>query len=231
MSALLALRGVGKTYGSGDHAVTVLRDVDLEVQAGELLAIVGPSGSGKSTLLNLLGCLDRPTTGTYHVEGVDAGALEDRALSRLRNHRIGFVFQSFLLVPHLTVRENIELPMLYARLARAARRQRCDQLVAQVGLAHRIGHRPNQLSGGECQRAAIARALANDPALLLADEPTGNLDSKISAEILALFADLHAAGHTILMITHDPDVAGRLPRRVLLHDGKIQADGPPETSA
>ncbi len=231
MSVLLTLRGVTKTHGSGEHAVTVLRGIDLQVHAGELLAIVGPSGSGKSTLLNLLGCLDRPTSGSYHIEGVDVGALEDRALSRLRNHRIGFVFQSFLLVPHLTVRENIELPMLYARLGRTARRRRCDELMARVGLSHRTGHRPNQLSGGECQRVAIARALANDPALLLADEPTGNLDSKISAEILSVFADLHAAGHTVLMITHDQDIARRVPRRVLILDGEIRADGAPEAQS
>jgi len=224
VTAVLELRAVTKTYGEVGHAVQVLRGIDLCVEAGEFVAIVGPSGSGKSTLLNVLGCLDRPTTGAYLLEGQDAAQLDDFALSRMRNSRIGFVFQSFMLVPHLTVRENVELPLLYARVPRVPRRARCGELIEQVGLSHRIDHRPNQLSGGECQRVAVARALANDPALLLADEPTGNLDSKTSADILRLFFDLHAAGRTLVMITHDPEIAAKAPRKVAIRDGLVREE-------
>ncbi|MEZ5964969.1 MAG: ABC transporter ATP-binding protein [Planctomycetota bacterium] len=224
MTAVLELRGVRKTYGEAGHSVEVLRGIDLSVQPGEFVAIVGPSGSGKSTLLNLLGCLDRPSAGAYLLEGEDSAQLDDFRLSRMRNERIGFVFQSFMLVPHLSVRENVELPLLYARVPRGRRRQRCVELIEQVGLGHRLGHRPNQLSGGECQRVAVARALANDPALLLADEPTGNLDSKTSADILRLFFDLHAAGRTLVMITHDAEIAAKAPRRVVIRDGLIRED-------
>ena len=224
MTAVLELRGVTKTYGETGHVVEVLRGIDLVVEAGEFVAIVGPSGSGKSTLLNVLGCLDRPTAGAYLLEGEDAAQLDDFRLSRMRNTRIGFVFQSFMLVPHLSVRENVELPLLYARMPRGPRRQRCAELIEQVGLSHRLEHRPNQLSGGECQRVAVARALANDPALLLADEPTGNLDSKTSTDILRLFFDLHAAGRTLVMITHDPEIAAKAPRRVAIRDGLIRED-------
>jgi putative ABC transport system ATP-binding protein len=224
VTPVLELRGVTKTYGEEGHSVEVLRGLDLVVEAGEFVAIVGPSGSGKSTLLNVLGCLDRPTSGAYLLEGEDAAQLDDFKLSRMRNSRIGFVFQSFMLVPHLSVRENVELPLLYGRVPRAQRRSRCAALVEQVGLSHRMHHKPNQLSGGECQRVAVARALANEPALLLADEPTGNLDSKTSADILRLFFDLHASGRTLVMITHDPEIAAKAPRRVAIRDGLIGDD-------
>jgi putative ABC transport system ATP-binding protein len=227
VNLVLELRRLVKTYGAGAHAVEVLRGIDLGVAGGEWVAIVGPSGSGKSTLLNVLGCLDRPSQGHYFFEGEDAAQLDDLRLSRLRNQRIGFVFQSFMLVPHLSVLENVELPLLYGRVPRGRRRARCHELIEQVGLGHRSGHKPNQLSGGECQRVAIARALANDPALLLADEPTGNLDSKNSAAILELVANLHAAGRTVVMITHDPEVAARAPRRVAIRDGMIHEDRVP----
>jgi len=222
--ALLELRAVTRTYGNMQNPVPVLYGIDLAVEQGEYTVIVGPSGSGKSTVLNILGCLDRPTTGSYWLAGDDVSRLDDFALSRIRNKRIGFVFQSFQLVPHLSVEENVELPMFYARLPRAARRRRCRELCATVGLGHRQHHKPNELSGGECQRAAIARALANDPALLLADEPTGNLDSNTSREILRLFDDLHGAGRTIVLITHDPGIAAGAQRRVALRDGRIESD-------
>jgi putative ABC transport system ATP-binding protein len=224
VSTVLDLRRVTKSYGEGAHTVEVLRGIDLRVERGEFVAVVGPSGSGKSTLLNVLGCLDRPTTGNYFFEGDDAAQLDDLRLSRLRNGRIGFVFQSFMLVPHLSVRENVELPMMYARTGRTQRRVRCAHLIEQVGLSHRATHKPNQLSGGECQRVAIARALANDPAMLLADEPTGNLDSKTSASILKLIGDLHQSGRTVVMITHAPEIAAQAPRRVAIRDGVIHED-------
>ncbi len=221
---VLALRAVDKTYGSGDAALRVLKAIDLTVDEGEYLAIIGPSGSGKSTLLNILGCLDRPSGGAYLVGGDDTSQLGDRRLSKLRNERIGFIFQSFHLVSHLSVMENVELPLFYARMGRAARRQRCHELLDRVGLGHRTGHLPAQLSGGERQRAAVARALANDPDLLLADEPTGNLDTSTSAEIMELFYELHRGGRTIVLITHDPEIAAAAPRRVMLRDGLVESD-------
>ncbi len=224
MPDVLALDRVEKTYGSGQGRVPVLRGIDLRVAAGEYVALVGPSGSGKSTMLHILGCLDRPTAGSYHFLGEDVRTLDDRRLSHLRNRKIGFVFQSFQLVPHLTVAENVELPLFYARVPRGERRRRSRALIERVGLGHRLGHVPSALSGGESQRAAIARALAIEPALLLADEPTGNLDSATSTEILALFAELHRAGATIVLITHDRDIAAKAPRRVAIRDGRIEAD-------
>jgi putative ABC transport system ATP-binding protein len=222
-AVVLELEQVAKRYGDA-HGVDVLRGVDLVVREGEYVAIVGPSGSGKSTLLNLLGCLDRPTAGRYLFAGEDVASLDDRRLSRLRNARIGFVFQSFLLVPHLTVQENVELPLVYARIGKRERKRRADAVIATVGLSHRASHRPNELSGGENQRAAIARALANDPALLLADEPTGNLDSATSAEIMRALLELHRAGRTLVVITHDREIADAAPRRVAIRDGRIERD-------
>lgn len=221
---VLELRRVEKTYGTAQNPVPVLRGIDLAVREGEYVAIVGPSGSGKSTLLNILGCLDQPSAGAYLFVGEDVAHFDDRRLSRVRNSRIGFVFQSFQLVPHLTVLENVELPMYYARTARAQRRRRCVEVIERVGLGHRLTHGPSELSGGECQRTAIARALVNDPAMLLADEPTGNLDSATSAQIMHLFAELHAQGVTVVMITHDPEIARAAPRRVQLRDGLIERD-------
>ncbi|MBL4844096.1 MAG: ABC transporter ATP-binding protein [Planctomycetes bacterium] len=238
---LLSLEKVTKSYGAGEHAIEVLHGLDLAVETGEFLAIVGPSGSGKSTLLNLLGALDRPTSGSYLFKGEDIAKFDDKRLSRLRNDQIGFVFQSFQLVSHLTVLENVELPLFYARVPRRQRHIRCKELIERVGLSHRLEHLPSELSGGECQRVAIARALSNEPDLILADEPTGNLDTKTGTEVMQLFHDLHAAGRTIVMITHDPEIARQAPRRVRILDGLItsilsarlpaMASGPEESEA
>ena len=224
MPAVLELHGVGKTYGSGAAALRVLADVDLTVGQGDYVAVIGPSGSGKSTLLNILGCLDVPSAGRYLVEGRDVATLDDSQLSHLRNRRIGFVFQSFQLVSHLTVLENVELPMFYARRPRGERRRRALELLDRVGLSARADHRPAQLSGGERQRTAIARALANEPALLLADEPTGNLDTVTGREIMGLIHDLHDGGATVVLITHDAGIAAQAPRRVALRDGRVESD-------
>ena len=213
---VLHLADIEKIYGSGETAVRVLKQLDLSVAEGEFVAIVGPSGSGKSTMLNILGCLDRPTHGRYEIAGQDVSTLDDAALSAIRNTRIGFVFQSFHLVSHLTVMENVELPLFYARMSRKRRHARCRELLDRVGLGHRLDHVPSKLSGGEKQRVAVARALSNDPALILADEPTGNLDSVTSKEIMELFYELHDAGRTIVLITHDPEIAALAPRRVAL---------------
>jgi ABC-type lipoprotein export system ATPase subunit len=221
---VLEVARVDKDYGTAEHPVPVLRAVDFRVAAGEFVAIVGASGSGKSTLLNILGCLDRPSAGTYRLVGEDVRTLNDKQLSHLRKTRIGFVFQSFHLVQHLTVAENVELPLFYARMPAKVRRERSTAILNRVGLGHRLHHLPTQLSGGECQRTAIARALINDPSLILADEPTGNLDSKTSAEIMGLLRTLHAAGATLVMITHDPNVAAQAGRRIVLRDGRIADD-------
>jgi putative ABC transport system ATP-binding protein len=226
-TAVLALRGVTKAYGEGDARVQVLHGLDLEVAAGEFVAIMGPSGSGKSTLLNILGCLDRPTGGAYLLDGEDVARLSDDRLSLIRNGRIGFIFQSYNLIAQLTVLENVKVPLLYRARGRGGEGRRPEDLLATVGLSHRLTHRPSQLSGGECQRVAIARALVNDPILILADEPTGNLDSKTGAEVLELLEGLHRQGRTIVLITHDAAVARRAGRTVRLQDGRLR-EGPPE---
>lgn len=220
---VLDLAGVGKRY-AGPPVTRALADVDLRVATGEHVGIVGPSGSGKTTLLNLLGALDRPTEGTVRIDGHDVGRLDDRRLSALRGRRIGFVFQAFDLVDGLDATENVGVGLTYAGVPRRQRRVRCLEALDRVGLAHRATHRPSRLSGGERQRVAIARALVTDPALLLADEPTGNLDTRTGAAILDLFADLHRGGATIVLITHDPTLAAALPRAVTLRDGRIVAD-------
>ena len=219
---VLDLRDVTKVYGEGDARVEVLKGIDLGVRRGEFVAIMGPSGSGKSTLLNILGCLDWPTTGDYYLDGTDVASLADAELSRIRNERIGFIFQSFNLIPQLTLLENVEVPLYYGRGSVAGGHERCRTLLETVGLGHRFRHRPPQLSGGERQRAAIARALVNDPVLLLADEPTGNLDTTTGADVLRVIEDLHAHGRTILLITHDPDVAARAQRTIHLQDDRIR---------
>ena len=221
---LVSLSQIEKLYGTPENPLRVLDGIDVTIEAGEYVAIVGPSGAGKSTLLNILGCLDQPTRGSYRLLGEDVAGFDDLKLSHVRRTRLGFVFQSFQLISHLTVLENVEMPLFYARVPRRRRHRRCRELIEQVGLAHRTGHRPNQLSGGENQRAAIARALANDPALILADEPTGNLDSATSREIMALLDELHAAGRTILLVTHDPELSEAAPRRIKLRDGRIEQD-------
>lgn len=227
----LELRAVEKIYGLPDNPLPVLRGIDLKIARGEFVAIVGPSGAGKSTLLHILGCLDRPTHGAYFLMDENVATLDDDTLSRVRRTRIGFVFQSFHLITHLSALENVEMPLYYERRARGERRARCRELLERVGLGPRADHYPNQLSGGESQRAAIARALANDPALLLADEPTGNLDSATSSEIIALLHELHAGGRTIVLITHDPGVADAAPRRITIRDGRIVSDHGAPTGA
>jgi putative ABC transport system ATP-binding protein len=218
---VLALDRISKVYGSGETAVHALREVSLTVRRGQYVAIVGRSGSGKSTLLNVLGCLDAATSGTYEFEGLDVSRLDDRRLSVLRNRQIGFVFQSFNLVPRTTALANVELPLIYAGLGRRARRTRARAALSAVGLLERSSHLPTELSGGQQQRVAVARALVTTPALLLADEPTGNLDSASSADVLELIDRLHRAGRTIVLITHDADVARRAERVVVVDDGRL----------
>jgi len=218
---VILLEKLHKYYGEGGARVHVLKGIDLAVRKGEFVAMLGASGSGKSTLLNILGCLDRPSEGRYLLDGRDVASIDDDELSEMRNQDIGFIFQSFNLISQLTVLENVAVPLLYAPEPLSRANDRCRQILDAVGLGHRLDHIPNQLSGGERQRVAIARALVNDPVMLLADEPTGNLDSKTSEEVLALMQELHAQGRTILLITHDENVARRAGRRVNIRDGLI----------
>ena len=224
MTSLLALDGVHKTYATGRAQVHALRGVDLAIERGELVAIMGPSGAGKTTLLEILGCLSTPSSGRYRLDGNAVEGLDDDGLARLRGDEIGFVFQSFNLLPRMTALENVELPLVYRRVPRGERRQRAEESLARVGLAARGAHRPAELSGGERQRVAIARALVNRPSLLLADEPTGNLDSHTSEEILALLLGLHGEGHTVVIVTHDAAIGSLAPRLVTLRDGCIVRD-------
>jgi len=221
---IVRLEGIGKIHGGTETGLQVLRDVRLSIRKGEFVGIVGPSGSGKTTLMNILGCLDRPTGGRYVLDGRDVSALDDDELSLVRNRSVGFVFQSFHLIPQLTVLENVEVLLYYGHVHRHRRRERAERLLAVVGLSHRLSHHPPQLSGGECQRVAIARALANEPAMILADEPTGNLDSRSGEEVLQLLVELNGQGRTVLMVTHNPDIAARLPRVVELRDGAVLKD-------
>jgi putative ABC transport system ATP-binding protein len=220
---VLELQGVTKVYGE-DPPVLALRGVSFSVRHGELMAIVGPSGSGKSTLLHVIGTLERPTSGVVRLGGVDAAQLDDRQLSQLRAREIGFVFQQFFLAEHATVRENVADGLLYAGVRAAERQRRADEAIEQVGLAHRASFRPTKLSGGERQRVAIARALVGRPAIVLADEPTGNLDSTTGASIIELIHELNAAGATIILITHDATLADRLPRQIRVLDGEVVSD-------
>ena len=220
----MMLSGVSKIYGEGEIAVHALRNVDFALERGDYLAIIGSSGSGKSTLMNIVGCLDQPTQGRYLLEGIDVGALDDFELSYIRNREIGLVFQSFNLIPRTTVLRNIELPLIYARRPRAERRRRAHEAIEAVGLGDRGTHVPSELSGGQQQRAAIARAIVTDPAILLADEPTGNLDTASTRDVLEIFHRLNTAGRTIVMITHEPDVAAHAKRVIQVADGEIVAD-------
>ncbi len=221
---MIELSDIHKTYALNGQAVAALAGVDLRIAAGEYLAVTGPSGSGKSTLLNVLGCLDRPSAGRYRLEQRDVAALDDDALSELRNRRIGFVFQSFHLLPRLNVLENVLLPTRYCLQPMADVEARARDLLARVGLADRLHHTPMQLSGGQQQRAAIARSLLLRPALLLADEPTGNLDSRTARDVLGLIDELHDEGQTVVLVTHDHEVAERAARQVRMRDGRVEAD-------
>ena len=218
--ALIQLEDITKTYDSGENAVQALRGVDVAIQKGEFVAITGPSGSGKSTLMHILGCLDTPSTGKYWLDGADVAELTNRQLAKVRNQQIGFVFQTFNLLPRATILKNVELPLLYAGAGRDERRERAMAALERVGLSNRAKHRPNELSGGQRQRVAIARALVNNPSLILADEPTGNLDQKTGSEIIDIFEGL-AGDETIVLVTHDPAIATRTHRRIKIVDGRI----------
>ena len=224
MEPLIDIRDLGKVYDTGAVKVEALRDINLRVAPGEFVAIVGPSGSGKSTLLNILGCLDVASSGSYRLAGEEVSNLDLDQLADVRNRRIGFIFQNFNLLPQITAYENVELPLLFKGTGARARRERVEELLARVGLADRMEHRPVELSGGQMQRVAIARALVNRPAMVLADEPTGNLDSGSGQGIVGLFGELHASGQTIVMITHDPGVARIASRVVQIRDGQIVED-------
>ena len=222
--ALIELRGVRKVYEVGTELVRALDGVDLDVERGEYIAIMGSSGSGKSTLMNLLGCLDTPSEGSYHLNGQAVEKMSDEELAGIRNKEIGFVFQTFNLLARTTAQQNVELPLVYGGTSRAERQQRAAEALARVGLADRARHMPNELSGGQRQRVAIARALVNDPSILLADEPTGNLDSATSEDIMKLFDQLHRGGNTVVLVTHEADIAAHASRRVTLRDGKVVSD-------
>jgi putative ABC transport system ATP-binding protein len=222
--ALIEIRDLRKTYPMGGEEVHALDGIDLDIERGEYVAVMGPSGSGKSTLMNLIGCLDTPSSGSYLLNGKAVEGLDDEALAAIRNQEIGFVFQTFNLLARTTALENVELPLVYAGVGRRERRERARRALEKVGLGDRMDHRPNQLSGGQRQRVAVARALVNDPSILLADEPTGNLDSATSAEIMNLFDELHAAGNTIILVTHESEIAAHARREVILRDGRVVTD-------
>ena len=221
---LLAVQGLRKTYTIGTQTVHALDGVDLTIARNEYVALMGPSGSGKSTLMNMLGCLDTPTSGSYLLNGKDVSRLDEDALADIRNKEIGFVFQTFNLLPRYSALENVALPLIYAGVSRDEREERARQVLDQVGLADRMHHRPNELSGGQRQRVAVARALVNRPSIILADEPTGNLDSATSMEIMALFRAIHEAGNTIIVVTHEEDIAACAQRIIRLKDGRVDSD-------
>jgi putative ABC transport system ATP-binding protein len=218
---LIHLENVTKTYDSGENAVKALKGIDLQIDRGRFVSIIGPSGSGKSTLMHILGCLDTPSEGRYWLDGEDVAELSARALAKIRNQKLGFVFQTFNLLPRATIWKNVELPLLYAGADSDERKERAMRALDRVGLANRAKHRPGELSGGQRQRVAIARALVNNPSVILADEPTGNLDQKTGGDIIRLFEELAAAGQTIILVTHDPAIAARTERRIRIVDGLI----------
>ncbi len=222
--ALIETNDLWKTYTMGDEEIHALRGVSIQIEKGEYVAIMGPSGSGKSTLMNLIGCLDTPTKGTYLLNEKQVSTMNDNELARIRNEEIGFVFQTFNLLPRATALHNVELPLVYAGISSKERLDRAKAALEKVELGARMNHKPNELSGGQRQRVAIARALVNNPSILLADEPTGNLDSKTGVEIMALFARLHEAGNTIVLVTHEADVAAYAHRQILIRDGKVEKD-------
>lgn len=221
MKELIKLEKINKIHLLGENILHVLVDIDLLISEGEFTAIIGPSGSGKSTLMNILGCLDRPSSGEYYLHGENVSELTDDQLAQVRNRRIGFVFQSFNLLPRISAQENVALPLIYAGIDTKERMERAATVLERVGLADRMHHKPNELSGGQRQRVAIARALINSPSIIMADEPTGNLDSKSSVEIMEIFKQLNATGKTIIIVTHDPEVAEQAKRIITVRDGKI----------
>jgi putative ABC transport system ATP-binding protein len=229
--ALIELRDLTKSYSMGSETIEALAGVTLDVERNEYAAIMGPSGSGKSTLMNIIGCLDTPTSGEYVLNGERVAGLEDDELARIRNREIGFVFQTFNLLARATALHNVELPLVYGGVQAAERRERAAQALRAVGLLDRASHTPSELSGGQRQRVAIARALINEPSILLADEPTGNLDTKTGEEIMILFDELHARGQTILLVTHEADIAQHARRRIALRDGRVESDTAPATAA
>ena len=224
MDNVIHIRNIVRNFKLGSETVYVLKGIDLDIERGDYVAIMGPSGSGKSTLMNLLGCFDTPTSGQYILNGKDVSQLSDDQLAEIRNKEIGFVFQTFNLLPRTTALDNVALPMIYAGASKADREARATSVLHDVGLADRIHHKPNELSGGQRQRVAVGRALVNKPSIILADEPTGNLDSKTSLEILQLFDDIHKAGNTVIVVTHEEDVAARAARIIRLRDGIIESD-------
>ena len=226
MEPIISIRGLAKTYQMGTTEVRALQSIDLDIHKNEYVALMGPSGSGKSTLMNLLGCLDTPSRGTYHLSSEDVSDMDDNELATIRNKRIGFVFQTFNLLPRLSALENVALPLVYAGYSKERRNDKARQVLENVGLGDRVTHKPNELSGGQRQRVAIARALVNDPAIILADEPTGNLDSKTSFEIMEIFKKLHNQGNTIIIVTHEPEIAEHALRVVKLRDGLVESDTP-----
>ncbi|MFY8213019.1 MAG: ABC transporter ATP-binding protein [Flavobacterium sp.] len=221
---LIHIRNIKRDFVLGNEIVYVLKGIDLEINKGEYVALMGPSGSGKSTLMNLLGCLDTPTSGTYILNGKDVSQMHDDELAEIRNKEIGFVFQTFNLLPRTTALDNVALPMVYAGFPKSERNKRATEVLTQVNLSDRMDHQPNQLSGGQRQRVAIARALVNSPSIILADEPTGNLDSKTSVEIMKLFGDIHAQGNTVILVTHEEEIAAYAHRVIRLRDGLIESD-------
>ena len=220
----IRLHGIRKLYRIGGETLAALDGIDLEIGRGEFAALMGPSGSGKSTLMNILGCLDRPSAGSYKLDGAEVAGLSDDALAATRNKKIGFVFQNFNLLPRISALDNVALPLVYAGVGRRERTERAQEMLAAVGLSDRGAHLPNELSGGQRQRVAIARALVNDPHIIMADEPTGNLDTKSTKEIMDLFARMHEKGHTIILVTHEPEIALRANRQLLVRDGRITRD-------
>ena len=221
---VIEIRGIIRDFKLGQEIVHVLKGIDLDIKRGEYVAIMGPSGSGKSTLMNLLGCLDTPTAGMYNLNGKDVSQMSDDELADIRNTEIGFVFQTFNLLPRTTALDNVALPMVYAGASKKAREERATEVLNDVGLSDRMDHKPNQLSGGQRQRVAVGRALVNKPSIILADEPTGNLDSKTGTEIMALFDQIHAAGNTVIMVTHEEEIAAHAKRVIRLRDGIIESD-------